>query len=143
LNLLGDVQIAVDGVACELSKALVYKGMMFSGVPNLASTFGYTNASWTLKADLTARYVCRLLARMDATGDAVAVPVRDPSVREQPFLDFSSGYVQRAVAMLPKQGDRKPWRLAQNYIVDLAVLRFSPLQDSVMRFTRQGQPLPG
>src|SRR3954462_15234158 len=142
LNLLGDVQLAVDGVRCDLSKALVYKGMMFSGVPNLASTFGYTNASWTLKADLTARYVCRLLARMDATGTAVAVPVRDPSVREQPFIDFSSGYVQRAVGMLPKQGDRKPWKLAQNYVVDLATLRFSPLQDGALHFVRQGQPLP-
>jgi cation diffusion facilitator CzcD-associated flavoprotein CzcO len=143
LNLLGDVQLAVDGVRCDLSKALVYKGMMFSGVPNLASTFGYTNASWTLKADLTARYVCRLLARMDATGTAVAVPVRDPSVREQPFIDFSSGYVQRAVGMLPKQGDRKPWKLAQNYLVDLATLRFAPLQDGALRFVRQGQQLPG
>ena len=143
LNVLGDVQLSVDGAPCDLSKALVYKGMMFSGVPNLASTFGYTNASWTLKADLTARFVCRLLARMDATGTAVAVPVRDPRVREQPFIDFSSGYVQRAVAMLPKQGDRKPWKLAQNYIVDLATLRFSPLRDGVLRLLRPGQRLPG
>jgi cation diffusion facilitator CzcD-associated flavoprotein CzcO len=143
LNLLGDVQIAVDGQPRDLSKTLVYKGMMFSGIPNLASTFGYTNASWTLKADLTARYVCRLLGRMDATGTVAAVPVRDPSVREQPFLDFSSGYVQRALGMLPRQGDRKPWRLAQNYLVDLATLRFAPLQDDVLRFLRQGEALPG
>jgi cation diffusion facilitator CzcD-associated flavoprotein CzcO len=142
LNLLGDVQLAVDGRRCELSRALVYKGMMFSGVPNLASTFGYTNASWTLKADLTARYVCRLLARMDAKGQAVAVPVREPGVGEQPFIDFSSGYVRRAVDLLPKQGDRKPWRLAQNYMVDLAALRYSPLKDRALHFVRQGQPLP-
>jgi cation diffusion facilitator CzcD-associated flavoprotein CzcO/acetyl esterase/lipase len=143
LNVLGDVRLSIDGRPCDLSKELVYKGMMFSGVPNLASTFGYTNASWTLKADLTARYVCRLLARMDATGDAVAVAVRDPAVREQPFMDFSSGYVQRALAMLPKQGDRKPWKLAQNYMVDLLTLRFSPLHDGALRLLRQGQPLPG
>ncbi|WP_427913055.1 flavin-containing monooxygenase [Ramlibacter sp. MMS24-I3-19] len=143
LNLLGDAQIAVDGVPRDLSKSLVYKGTMFSGVPNLASTFGYTNASWTLKADLTARYVCRLLARMDATRCAVVVPVRDPSVGEQRFLDFSSGYVQRALGMLPRQGDRKPWKLAQNYLVDLVALRFAPLRDEALRFLRQGEALPG
>jgi monooxygenase len=134
LNVLGDMQVAVDGTPWDPAKALVYKGMMYAGVPNLATTFGYTNASWTLKADLTAAYVCRLFAFMDRHGFTVAVPRRDASVRDQPFLDFTSGYVQRAVPMLPKQGDRKPWRLYQNYLLDLLTLRYARLDDGVMEF---------
>ncbi|WP_414708783.1 flavin-containing monooxygenase [Ramlibacter sp.] len=145
LNVLGDVAVSVDGRPCDLSRSLVYKGMMFSGVPNLASTFGYTNASWTLKADLTARYVGRLLAHLDRHGYTSATPQRDSSVAEQPFIDFSSGYVQRAAARLPKQGDRKPWRLYQNYLLDLLTLRFSRIDDGVLRFEHRpgASPAPG
>jgi cyclohexanone monooxygenase len=134
LNVLGDVALRVDGVPVQAAETMVYKGMMFSGVPNLANTFGYTNASWTLKADLTARYVCRLLNHMDARGLQVCTPVRDPAVSAEPFLDFTSGYVQRALPLLPRQGDRKPWRLYQNYLKDLLALRYSPVADGVMRF---------
>src|SRR3546814_10292893 len=97
--------------------------MMFSDVPNLASSFGYTNASWTLKADLTAGYVCRLLNTMKARKVRQATPRIGNEVGEEPFLDFTSGYVQRALHKLPKQGDRKPWKLHQNYALDLMALK--------------------
>ncbi len=135
VNLLGDVAFSVVGRRVDLSKTLAYKGMMFSEVPNLASVFGYTNASWTLKADLTCEYVCRLLNHMRRHGYAAATPRRDASVTEEPFLDFSSGYVQRALAMLPKQGSKKPWRLYQNYALDMATLRLGSINDGVMEFT--------
>ncbi len=136
LNLLGDVPLQVDGRPVDLSQALVYKGMMYSGVPNLTSTFGYTNASWTLKADLTARFVCRLLRHMQARGWRQVQPQRDPAVQPEPFLDFSSGYVQRALPMLPKQGDRHPWRLYQNYLRDWLLLRAGRVADGVLKFDR-------
>jgi cation diffusion facilitator CzcD-associated flavoprotein CzcO/acetyl esterase/lipase len=139
LNLLGDVKLSLDGRPCDLSRSLVYKGMMFSGLPNLASTFGYTNASWTLKADLSAAYVCRLLRHMDRHGHAVATPVADPGLAPEPFLSFTSGYVRRAVDMLPKQGDRRPWRLYQNYLLDLLMLRLGRVDDGVMAFGRAGR----
>jgi monooxygenase len=143
LNVLGDMQVVVDGSPRDLSRVLVYKGMMFSGLPNLVSTFGYTNASWTLKADLTAAYTCRLLRNMDRAGMSTAVPVRDPSVAEEPFFDFTSGYVQRALGKLPKQGDCKPWKLYQNYLLDLLTLRFARVEDGTMRFLRRGDRVPG
>jgi cation diffusion facilitator CzcD-associated flavoprotein CzcO/acetyl esterase/lipase len=136
LNVLGDVKLSLGGVPVDPAGLLVYKGMMFSGLPNLANTFGYTNASWTLKADLTARYFCRLLRHMDRRGEIVFTPTRDADVAPEPFLDFSSGYVQRAAAILPKQGDRKPWRLYQNYVLDLMALRFGKVADGVMAFAR-------
>ena len=132
--MLGDVKLSLDGAPCDLSQALVYKGMMYSGMPNLASTFGYTNASWTLKADLTSGYLCRLLNHMDRHGLAVATPVRVAGIAPQPLLSFSSGYVRRAVDMLPKQGDRKPWRLYQNYVLDWLMLRLGKVDDGVMAF---------
>ena len=134
LNTLGDVAVTVDGERRMPADTMAYKGMMFSDVPNLISTFGYTNASWTLKADLTARFVCRLLRYMDRHGHAVAVAHRDPLVEALPFLDFSSGYVQRAVGALPKQGARKPWRLYQNYVLDLLQLRFGRIDDGTLTF---------
>jgi cation diffusion facilitator CzcD-associated flavoprotein CzcO/acetyl esterase/lipase len=134
LNVLGDVCISLDGQPVDLSQALVYKGMMYSGVPNLANTFGYTNASWTLKADLTSQYVCRLLRHMQRHKLHTATPTRDETVTPEPFLDFSSGYVQRALPLLPKQGDRKPWRLYQNYVLDLVTLRWGRVDDGVMAF---------
>ncbi|MBV9775773.1 MAG: FAD-containing monooxygenase EthA, partial [Acetobacteraceae bacterium] len=109
----------------------------FSDVPNLASVFGYTNASWTLKADLTCAYVCRLLNHMRRHGYATATPRRDPSVEERPFVDFSSGYIQRALDALPKQGSKKPWRLHQNYALDMAALRLGAVDDGVMQFARR------
>jgi monooxygenase len=138
LNVLGDVALSLDGEAYDPSKAIVYKGAMYSGLPNLASVFGYTNASWTLKADLIARYVCRLLNHMERHGFEVCVPVADGAVTPEPLLDFTSGYVQRALPRLPKQGDRAPWRLYQNYVRDLLVLRWGRVDDGVVRFEAGG-----
>ena len=135
LEVLGGVRLTVDGAAVDLSRTMNYKGMMFSDVPNLASAFGYTNASWTLKSDLTARYVCRLLNHMDRTGMRQCSPRRsDPAMPEQPALDFTSGYVQRGIAQFPRQGTRAPWKLYQNYLRDLLSLRFGRLEDGEMRF---------
>jgi monooxygenase len=135
LQLLSGVEFSVDGRAVDLSKSMSYKGMMYSDVPNLASSFGYTNASWTLKADLTCGYVCRLLNHMRATQTRIATPHRDPNVEEEPFLDFSSGYVQRALDKLPRQGKSKPWKLYQNYALDLLTLRYGRVDDGTMAFT--------
>jgi cation diffusion facilitator CzcD-associated flavoprotein CzcO len=138
LNLLGDIALTVDGRACNASEAMVYKGMMLSDVPNLALCFGYVNASWTLKADLTAEYVCRLLRHMDRQGAAIVVPRRDPTVGVEPFLSFTSGYVQRAIELLPKQGTRRPWQVHQNYFSDMLALRFGRIADGVLRFGAAG-----
>jgi hypothetical protein len=117
--------------------------MMYSGVPNLASSFGYTNASWTLKSDLTCMYVCRLLNHMERTGTQIATPVLDdPEVEEQPWLSFTSGYVQRALDHLPRQGSKRPWRVHQNYALDTLDLKFGKIDDGAMRFTKAGA-VPG
>jgi cation diffusion facilitator CzcD-associated flavoprotein CzcO len=139
LNLLalGGIELAVDGRSIVLGETMSYKGMMLSGVPNMALAVGYTNASWTLKCDLTCEYVCRLLQHMDAHGYTQCVPDNsDPSVRPLPFIDFSSGYVQRAIERFPKQGSKRPWRLYQNYALDIVTLRRGSLRDEAMRFSR-------
>jgi cation diffusion facilitator CzcD-associated flavoprotein CzcO len=137
MQILSGVAFSVDGARVDFGKTMSYKGMMYSDVPNLASAFGYTNASWTLKADLTSAYVCRLLAYMDARGYVEARPVRDETVAEAPFLDFSSGYVQRALEQLPRQGTTKPWKLYQNYALDLLTLKFGKIDDGTMVFKRR------
>ena len=132
LQLLSDVKFSLDGQPIDLSQAVQYKGMMFSDVPNLAYTFGYTNASWTLKADLVANYVCRLLNTMKRRGLRQATPrIADPAMARAPFVDFTSGYVARAAYFLPKQGTRKPWRLNQNYALDVVALRFGSVDDEL------------
>jgi monooxygenase len=139
LLVLGGIEIAVDGGEVTLSETMSYKGMMLSGVPNFAFAVGYTNASWTLKCDLTCEYVCRLLNHMDKLGHTQCTPHnRDPTVRELPFLDFSSGYVQRSIDKFPKQGSKAPWRLHQNYALDIFNLRFGSLEDSAMEFSGAG-----
>ena len=136
LEVLGGLQVSVDGARVDFSKATVYKGMMYSGVPNLASAFGYTNASWTLKADLTCEYVCRLINHMDRTGAKKCVAqLRDPSVTSVPYVDFSSGYFQRSLDQLPKQGSKKPWKLYQNYALDIVSLKFGAVTDAAMEFS--------
>jgi len=136
LKALNGLELTVDGRKVEPAKTLSYKGMMYSDVPNLASSFGYTNASWTLKCDLTCGYVCRLLNHMDRTGMRQATPRNtDPNIGEEPWLDFSSGYVQRAMASFPKQGSKAPWKLDQNYAKDLMNLKFSTVEDGVMKFS--------
>jgi hypothetical protein len=112
---------------------------MYSGIPNLASAFGYTNASWTLKSDLTAEYVCRLLNYMDARGYDYCTPQRrDPTLTEEPAIGFSSGYVLRGRDVLPKQGSKKPWKLHQNYLLDMLEFRFAAIDDGAMEFSRIG-----
>lgn len=131
LQLMGGVNLTVDDQQIDLSKSFNYKGVMFSDIPNLASIFGYTNASWTLKAELASIYVCRLLTTMQQRGMRQATPRVGRPLSAAPFLDFSSGYVTRAMDRFPKQGDRKPWRLHQNYLLDLVTLRFGRLDDEM------------
>src|SRR5262249_612868 len=123
-----------------------YKGVMYSDVPNLASVFGYTNASWTLRADLICEWVCRLLNEMDQKGFDFATPrVRAPDMKPEPWLDFSSGYVVRSLGILPKQGPESPWRQNQNYFTDLRELRRAPIEDpplELSRVTPSPKPLP-
>jgi monooxygenase len=141
LLLLGGIALAVDGEEVDLSQTVGYKGMMFSGVPNFALTLGYTNASWTLKGDLCAEYVCRLLNHMDAHGYRACTPRRpDPSLPTQPFIDLVSGYVLRSIDQLPKQGARTPWRLHQNYARDILMLRRGPLEDEAIEFSGARSP---
>jgi monooxygenase len=136
VQMLGGMQVSVDGDKVDLATKLTYKGMMYSDIPNLASSFGYTNASWTLKVDLTCEYLCRLLNYMDANGFRYCTPRNsDPSLGTQPWIDFSSGYIQRALNVLPKQGTRRPWRLHQNYALDLFALKYGAVDDGVMEFS--------
>jgi cation diffusion facilitator CzcD-associated flavoprotein CzcO len=136
LQLFGGMSLSVDGSAVDLPASLAYKGMMLGGVPNFAFTVGYTNASWTLKADLVAEYVCRLLRYMDARGYRTCVPVNDdPGLETRPLLDFAAGYVQRSLHLLPKNGTRPPWRLGMNYAQDVLTLRYGRIADSAMRFS--------
>ena len=139
LQMFGGATLTVDGEPVTLPDTMAYKGMMLSGVPNLAFMIGYTNASWTLKVDLVAEYVCRLLRWMDAHGEAVAVPERDPAVAERPLLDFDAGYVQRSIHELPRGGDRKPWTLAMNYAIDAVTLRRGSVSEG-MRFEPDRSP---
>jgi monooxygenase len=140
MKIMAGLTLAVDGKPVELSKTMAYKGMMYSDIPNLASAFGYTNASWTLKCDLTAQYVCRLLKYMDKGGYSICTPrLKDPSVKPEPPVDFTSGYVQRALPSLPSQGSKTPWRLHQNYIKDIVMLRHGRVDDGVMEFSRAGK----
>jgi cation diffusion facilitator CzcD-associated flavoprotein CzcO len=142
INLLaiGGMAVSVDGEEVSLPERLAYKGMMLEGVPNAAISLGYTNASWTLKCDLTCEYVCRLLNHMDEHGYDYCVPKNhDPSITPEPMIDFSSGYVQRSIANFPKQGSRRPWRLHQNYARDILDLRHASLDDGAMEFARAGE----
>jgi cation diffusion facilitator CzcD-associated flavoprotein CzcO len=135
LQAFGGADLEVDGRPVDLSKTLAYKGVMLSGVPNLASVFGYVNASWTLKADLICRYVCRLLNLMDRKGVRQVTPRNGDETAVAPFVErFSSGYVQRAVASWPKQGSKAPWRVYQNYILDLLSLKWSPVDNAALAF---------
>uniref|UniRef100_B0T846 FAD dependent oxidoreductase n=1 Tax=Caulobacter sp. (strain K31) TaxID=366602 RepID=B0T846_CAUSK len=142
MQLLSGMEIVVDGRKSDVPQTTSYKGMMFSDVPNLASTFGYTNASWTLKADLTAEYVCRLLNYMDRTGNAICTPrLTETEMEVEPWLDFSSGYVQRALSVLPKQGAKTPWKVHQNYALDLVTLRYGKVDDGTMEFSKAKAPV--
>jgi len=133
----GGTELAVDGRPVRLPETMAYKGMMLSGVPNFAFTIGYTNASWTLKADLVSEFTCRLLKHMDAHGYDTCVPVNDdPSVTGQPLLDFQAGYVLRSIDQFPRAGSRAPWRLGTSYAHDVVTLRHGKIDDGSMRFSR-------
>ncbi|UZK67078.1 flavin-containing monooxygenase [Sphingomonas sp. M1-B02] len=138
IRLLGGIPVTVDGAPFAPVEHLTYKGMMFSDVPNFAISFGYTNASWTLKSDLTAYYVTRLLNAMRKRGMRQVTPRLAGPVEEAPFLDFTSGYIQRAAQQLPRQGTRKPWRVHQNYTLDVMALKYGGI-DEEMEFSN---PVP-
>jgi len=137
LKFLGGLEVSVDGARVELPKTTVYKGMMLSGVPNLALAVGYTNASWTLKCDLTCEYVCRLLNHMQEQGWQQCRPeLSDPTVTAEPLLGLRSGYVERARQLFPTQGSKRPWKLHQNYLLDRLALGHGRVDDGAMRFSR-------
>lgn len=134
VQVFGGASLSVDGVELEPSKTLAYRAMMLSGVPNFAFSIGYTNASWTLKADLVSEFVCRLLDHMGRTGTRIVTPVRDESVQEVPLMDFEAGYIKRVVDSLPRQGTVEPWAMKQNYVYDVRTIRRAPLDDGVLSF---------
>ncbi|MFN0141300.1 MAG: flavin-containing monooxygenase [Pyrinomonadaceae bacterium] len=137
LKIMAGLTLVVDGETVDLSKKIAYKGMMYNDVPNLAQAFGYTNASWTLKCDLTSEYVCRLINYMDEHDHSACTPrLNDPSVKREPAIDFNSGYVLRAIDEIPGQGSKMPWRLHQNYFKDVRMLRYGRFEDGVMEFAR-------
>ena len=132
----GGMRLSVDGSEVEVPEALAYRGMLLSGVPNMAFAFGYTNQSWTLGADLTCEQVCRLLNHMDRHGYAQCTPRRDPAVTGRPFADLTSGYVLRAIDQFPRQGSNDPWRREQHYPRDRRSVRRFPLDDPALEFSR-------
>jgi cation diffusion facilitator CzcD-associated flavoprotein CzcO len=135
MKIIAGLELVVDGETVDMSKRLAYKGMMYSDIPNAASALGYTNASWTLKCDLTAQYICRMLNYMDEHGyDSCTPRLNDPTVTPEPAVDFTSGYIKRALKTLPQQGSKTPWKLHQNYIRDIGMLRYGKLDDGTMEF---------
>jgi cation diffusion facilitator CzcD-associated flavoprotein CzcO len=137
LQLFGGAVLEVDGEEIVPSEQMAYRAMMVGDVPNMAFAVGYTNASWTLKVDLVAQYVCRLLNHMDEKGYTTCCPIRDPDMGEAKLLDFDAGYVQRALPVLPRGGEKAPWRVYENYPLDLATLLYAPLEDGTMEFSRR------
>lgn len=135
LKLMGGMELWIDDKQVQLDQHKVYKGMMLNNVPNMAFAIGYTNASWTLKADLSSQYVCRLINYMDQHHYISCMPVIKTRQRDEPIMDFTSGYILRDIDHLPKQGSHRPWKLYQNYALDLITLRYGTVSDS-MRFQR-------
>jgi cation diffusion facilitator CzcD-associated flavoprotein CzcO len=141
LQVLGGAQLLVDGRPVDPASCVSYKAMMLSGVPNLASITGYTNASWTLKADLSAEYICRLLNHMHERGLRQCTPtLTDPDMPLAEWADFSSGYIQRSLHLFPKRGMKAPWLLKQNYIHDLLTLRHGRVDDGALVFSNAAVP---
>jgi cation diffusion facilitator CzcD-associated flavoprotein CzcO len=136
LQFVGGIELVVDGETVDLADRLTYKGMMLEGVPNLALAIGYTNASWTLKCDLTCRYVCRLLNHLHTTGLRQCTPVNhDAAVVAEPLLGLKSGYIERAADRLPKQGSKFPWRVYQSFLADYRATKLRSVEDGVMEFS--------
>jgi monooxygenase len=137
LRLFGGAEILRNGKPVDLTTMMAYKGMMLSGLPNMAFTIGYTNASWTLKADLVSEFACRVINYMDSQGYDTVVPQHPGgAVEERPLMDFTPGYVLRALDSLPKQGSRAPWRLKQNYLFDIGLIRRGKVDDDALHFTK-------
>lgn len=135
MQIFGGMEVIVDGARVDFSKVFIYKGNMFSTIPNLILSMGYTNASWTLKCDLTCEYAARLLNHMDLHNYKKVCPMpSDPKMHTEPLLDFTSGYVQRSIKHFPKQGSKLPWRYNQNYLKDIWTFRYFPLEDGELRF---------
>jgi monooxygenase len=138
LQLFGGAKIRRNGMPVELNELMAYKGMMLTDMPNGAFTIGYTNASWTLKADLVSEFVCRVLNYMDANGYDTVVPQHPgDAVDERPLIDFTPGYVLRALDYLPKAGSVSPWRLKQNYLLDLQLIRWGRVDDEGLHFAKK------
>ncbi|MDT5357182.1 MAG: monooxygenase [Mycobacterium sp.] len=138
LQLFGGAAIRRNGTPVELTDTMAYKGMMLTGMPNMAFTIGYTNASWTLKADLVSEFVCRVLNYMDEHGCETVVPQHPgDSVDERPLMDFTPGYVLRALDYLPKAGSVTPWRLKQNYLLDVRLIRRGRVDDEALHFAKK------
>ncbi|MFN6554923.1 flavin-containing monooxygenase [Mycolicibacterium septicum] len=150
IQLLGGMTLSVDGQSVDLPQTVAYKGMMLSGVPNFVFAFGYTNSSWTLKIDLLCEHFCRMLTHMDQHGYDTVRPIADPDLGTLPLLDFSAGYVQRALADMPRRGVDKPWVMSMNYTYDAELLRNGPVVDPNLKFetaaamtgSETAQPLP-
>jgi cation diffusion facilitator CzcD-associated flavoprotein CzcO len=142
LQLLGGTTFSMDGAPIDFASTYTYKGMMYSGIPNLIQTFGYVNASWTLRADLNAEYACRLINHMDVTGTRQCTPTlraEDQDMQQRPWIDdFTAGYMTRALHLFPKQGDHEPWENTQDYKRDKKLIRRAALEDGVLIF---GTPL--
>ncbi|HAK51463.1 MAG TPA: hypothetical protein DCM54_06110, partial [Gammaproteobacteria bacterium] len=137
IKIAGGIDLVIDGRSVDVPNAMTYKGMMLEDVPNAAIVMGYTNASYTLKADLTSTFVCRLLNYMRRHHYASCRPRNhDESIEKEPIINFTSGYIQRAIDKLPKQGSKSPWRLYQNYFLDLVTLGYGSIADSMMEFSR-------
>ena len=135
LNSLNDINVTIDNIKVIANERLTYKGMMLSGVPNFAISFGYVNASWTLRADLTCEYVCRLINLMDKKGVKRCMPVDDKSAYgDDKLIDFTSGYFQRGLNQMPKQGNKAPWKNYQNYIKDIFAVRLMSIDDTNLKF---------
>ena len=133
---IGGIELSVDGTKVDIGKSVVYKGTMVGNVPNFAFCVGYTNASWTLRADLASTFVCRTLNYMDRRGYDVCTPLCDfQSMEIRPLLNLNSGYVRRAEANLPKQGAKKPWLVKQNYILDLLTMKLGQINDGTLQFS--------
>ena len=142
LNSLNDINVTIDNIKVNAHERLTYKGMMLSGVPNFALSFGYVNASWTLRADLTCEYVCRLINLMDKKGVDCCAPINDQSAYgDDDLIDFTSGYVQRGLHLMPKQGNKAPWKNYQNYLKDIFAVRLFSIKDSNLNFYSQKNKL--
>jgi monooxygenase len=142
MQLLGGIEVVVDGKPVKFAETMNFKGALFSDVPNLANVFGYTNASWTLKSDLISAYISRLINYMDRHGYVQCTPRnRDPSITPEAFLDFSSGYIKRSIDQFPRQGSEKPWKLYQNYVLDLISLRYGSIDGGALEFSRRSKTM--